>query len=71
MGVDVRIVKEYMTTKLCSRCLEINNPGRSKVYKCKKCKLETDRDYNPGKLIYIQEIGKIILEIIRTKIWKK
>jgi putative transposase len=48
-------VDEYYTSKMCSRCGEIDeNLGGSKVYKCKKCKLIIGRDYNGSRGIYLK-----------------
>ena len=50
-GVCVEFVSEYLTTKRCSKCDTINEPKASKVYTCKKCGLEADRDINAAKNI--------------------
>jgi transposase len=42
-------VKEHYTTKTCSVCGTINEPGKSKVYQCKTCKKEVGRDINAAK----------------------
>ena len=40
-------IDEYMTSKTCHNCLNINRKlGASKIYNCKKCKIEVDRDIN-------------------------
>jgi putative transposase len=65
-GVEIRIIKEYLTTKTCSKCFSKNNPLKSKIYECIECGQRVDRDHNASKNIYIQEIEKIILEIIMS-----
>ncbi|RYE13717.1 MAG: hypothetical protein EOP34_08215 [Rickettsiales bacterium] len=42
-GVKLLIVSEYNTTKMCSNCKKLNNPGKSKTYSC-DCGLTVDRD---------------------------
>ncbi len=61
-GCIVHIVEEYMTTKTCSNCFDINYPKESKTYKCNKCKLTIDRDINASRNIYIQGICKNIVD---------
>ncbi len=42
-----------MTSKTCHNCLEINRDlGFSKIFKCKKCKINIDRDVNASINIY-------------------
>jgi len=48
-GCVVKEVSEYLTTKTCSNCGNMYEIGSSKVYKCKKCKMESDRDENSAK----------------------
>jgi putative transposase len=44
---DVKLINEYMTSKICHNCENIHtNLGSKKIYKCKKCKIEIDRDIN-------------------------
>ena len=47
-GCKVVEVSEYMTTRTCSSCGNINNIGDSKIHKC-SCGMETDRDINSAK----------------------
>ncbi|RYX78240.1 transposase, partial [bacterium] len=49
-GVKLLIVSEYNTTKMCSSCGKLNNPGKSKIYEC-SCGLLADRDINAAKNI--------------------
>ena len=64
MGSKVEIITEYMTTQICSRCFEINDPKKSKIYRCSCCGLVTGRDINSAKNIYIQQIAKIIKTLL-------
>lgn len=45
-------IDESYTTKTCSKCGEINNVGALKIYKCEKCKMCIDRDYNGCRNIF-------------------
>ena len=50
-----KIVDEKYTTKMCSNCGHIDNYlGASKIYKCKQCGMEIDRDVNGSRCIYIK-----------------
>lgn len=49
-GVKILTVSEYNTTKMCSSCGKLNNPDKSKIYKC-NCGLLADRDVNAAKNI--------------------
>jgi IS605 OrfB family transposase len=51
-GCQVNVVREYLTSKLCSNCDAENDPGMSKVYKCESCKMVIDRDINAAKNIW-------------------
>ena len=53
---EMRITSEYLTTKLCGQCFNINNIGSNKIYNCKICKLNVDRDINAARNIYITGI---------------
>ena len=42
-----------MTSKMCYNCENIHKTlGSKKIYKCKKCKIEIDRDINASINIY-------------------
>jgi transposase len=62
--ITTRRVTEIMTTKECSNCFSINDPGASERYNCKNCNAKMGRDINASKNIYIQQIGKIIEELL-------
>ncbi len=63
-GSRMEITTEYMTTKICSRCFEVNNPKSSKTYECSKCNLVADRDINASKNIYVQQIARILNKLL-------
>jgi IS605 OrfB family transposase len=52
-GVKLKIVSEYNTTKMCSKCKNLKNVGKNEIYKCdnEKCKLRAGRDVNAAKNI--------------------
>ena len=52
----VILVNESYTSKTCSNCGTISNPGKSKIYECKKCKKKVGRDINAAKNILIKGI---------------
>jgi IS605 OrfB family transposase len=54
LGKKVVEVKEHYTTKTCSFCGTENNPGISKVYRCKSCKCCVGRDVNAAKNILMK-----------------
>ena len=49
-------VNEAFTSKTCSFCGNINNPGCSKIYKCINCHKKIDRDINAAKNILMKGI---------------
>jgi len=53
-----------MTTKTCSCCFEVNDPGASERYNCDHCGKKMGRDINASKNIYIQQIAEIIAELL-------
>ena len=54
LGKKVVVVKEHYTTKTCSFCGTENNPGISKVYRCKSCKCCVGRDVHAAKNILMK-----------------
>jgi len=42
---------EYMTTKTCSTCHNVNEVGKSKIYRCKFCRIVVGRDVNAARNI--------------------
>ena len=54
-GGKVIECQEHYTTKTCSQCGRINhNITRQKVFTCSHCKLETDRDVNAARNIFLK-----------------
>jgi hypothetical protein len=49
-GANVKVVNEYLTTKTCSQCGQINELGPSKIHSC-KCGMVSGRDENAAKNI--------------------
>ena len=53
-GIKLKLIDENFTSKLCSSCGNRNEgENKTKEYKCQKCKIELDRDYNGAKNILI------------------
>jgi len=51
----VEVKPEYYTSKTCTRCGNIKwDLGIAKVYKCKKCELVIERDYNGARNIMLR-----------------
>lgn len=55
-GKKVYMVNERYTTKTCSFCGKLNNPGCSKIYSCSDCKIKMGRDVNASKNILMKGI---------------
>lgn len=55
-GTNLYLCSEQFTSKTCGRCFMINDVGSSKVYNCKKCGLEIDRDINGARNILIKQV---------------
>ena len=49
-------VKEPYTTKTCSFCGVLNNPGKSKIYECHSCNIKMGRDINASKNMLLKGI---------------
>ena len=54
LGKKVLFVKEHFTTKTCSFCGTMNEPGISKIYHCTNCKKTVGRDVNASKNILMK-----------------
>jgi transposase len=54
--IKVYETKEYYTTKTYSFCSSMNTPGLSRVYECKNCKKNIERDVNEAKNILMKGI---------------
>jgi putative transposase len=66
-GCKVEEVSEYLSTKTCSSCGNMYEIGRSKVYKCKKCRMEADRDENSAKTHLKLGLMKEILAVANSR----
>ena len=52
-GSILNYINPYKTSMTCHQCLNENkNLGCNKIYKCKKCKIEIDRDINAAINMY-------------------
>lgn len=58
-GVKFNAIDESYTTKKCGYCGELNEVGRSKIYKCQKCGFTHGRDFNGTRLIMIKKCMKL------------
>lgn len=52
------IVTEEYTSKTCTKCGTLNDVGSSEIFKCNKCQLIIDRDYNGARNIYLKSETK-------------
>jgi putative transposase len=53
--IGFKVINECYTSKTCSKCGNYNDKLKGeKVYKCKKCKNEIDRDVNACRNIYFK-----------------
>jgi putative transposase len=56
-GTAIVIVNEAFTSKTCSRCGYQNHRlGGSKVFKCRRCDLVSDRDVNGARNILLRNV---------------
>jgi len=62
--VTVRIVSEHLTSQACGKCFNLKKI-KGKTYECDECKTTIDRDINGARNIYILELCKILLHIIK------
>ena len=55
-GCNLYIVDESYTSKTCGKCGELNNNLKgSKIFKCTKCNLVIDRDWNGARNILLKK----------------
>lgn len=67
VGITVKFIKPYMTSKRCSKCGYINEANRDcknnqSEFKCVGCNYEENADINAAKNISLPDIDKIIKE---------
>lgn len=54
---NYKLVNEFMTSKMCSNCGNINKElGSSNVYKCQICNIKMGRDHNGSRCIFLKSI---------------
>jgi transposase len=53
---NIVITEEHFTTKSCSKCSNIKDIGKLKIYECKKCNLKLDRDVNSARNMLMKNI---------------
>jgi IS605 OrfB family transposase len=54
---NYNFINEWMTTKMCSECGEINwEIGSKKIFECKECGLKIERDVNAPRNMYKKAI---------------
>jgi putative transposase len=57
--LNVHVINEAFTSKTCGCCGELNmNLGSSKNFKCSRCSLTIDRDFNGARNIYLKYMGE-------------
>jgi len=60
-NIDLKIVEEYYTSKMCTCCGNIKNDLKgNKNYNCKVCKISINRDYNGSRNIFLKSIKNIL-----------
>ena len=56
-GTTIILCKENYTSKTCTNCGNIKHDlGASKIYKCSKCSIILDRDYNGARNIMLRNL---------------
>ena len=63
-GADVIIQNEAYTSRTCSGCGNLQRIGGSKIYRCRRCELDMDRDVNGARGIFLRALldGAVSLE---------
>lgn len=60
-GCDLRVLDEAYTTKTCTGCGWVHDTiGGSKVFRCHECGLETDRDINGARNIFLKHHKRLM-----------
>lgn len=72
VGIIVKLIKPYMTSKRCSKCGCIDEANRDckknqAKFKCIVCNYEENADINAAKNISLPDIDKIIKEQLKIK----
>lgn len=62
-GGHVIEVEEMWTSKTCSSCGKICDPGRSKTFECRYCGLVIDRDINGARNILLKNMHALEIDI--------
>jgi putative transposase len=57
---NVYVVKEGYTTKTCGHCGNEEHVGSNKTFKCSKCNIQLDRDYNGARNISLLLVSHLI-----------
>ena len=52
-------VSEAWSTKMCSCCGALNDPGNSATYTCSQCRVKMNRDENGARSILILAISRV------------
>ena len=60
LGNKVKLVSEYMTSKVCPSCNHIMKASK-RIVKCKECKLTMNRDHVGAINIYKKYIGSLFI----------
>jgi putative transposase len=70
-GGRLVVVPAYYTSRVCSSCGSINDPGSSKTYKCETCGLVIDRDQNASLNILGKAAASLTAGLEDQKIFQK
>ena len=58
-GNKLYVCCESYTSVTCGMCFNRNDKTKSKIFKCKFCNYETDRDINAARNIFLKNIDKL------------
>jgi len=57
---NLRIQDEWYTSKTCSKCgWKDENLGGNKIFNCKNCNIQLDRDYNGARNIMLKSLSSV------------